>query len=38
MFEIIEEEYNTFIEDMTRGETFCRYIDESTYEDEFSHN
>ena len=38
MFEVIEDEYNTFIEDMARGETFCRYIDESTYEDEFSHN
>lgn len=38
MFEIIEEEYNTFIEDMARGETFCRYINESAYEDEFSHN
>lgn len=38
MFEIIEEEYNAFVEDMKKGETFCRYIDETAYEDEFSHN
>lgn len=38
MLEIIEKEYNTFVEDMERGETFCHYIDESAYEDEFSHN
>lgn len=38
MWQIIEDEYEYFLEDMKREETFCRYIDESDYEDEYSHN
>lgn len=38
MHEELEYEYNQFLEDMKRGETFCRYLDETEYEDEYSHN
>lgn len=38
MFEELEYEYNLFLEDMKNGETFCRYMDEDEYEDEYSHN
>lgn len=38
MWEELEEEYSRFLEDMKRGETFCRYIDETEYEDDYSHN
>lgn len=38
MFEELEYEYNLFLDDMKRGETFCRYLDEYEYEDEYSHN
>lgn len=36
--EILEYEYEIFLEDMKRGETFCQYVDESVYEDDYSHN
>lgn len=38
MWEEMEEEYNQFLEDMKCGETFCRYLDETEYEDNYSHN
>lgn len=38
MYEELEYEYEIFLEDMKRGEVFCRYVDESDYEDEYSHN
>lgn len=38
MQECINEEYELFLADMERGETFCRYMDEDNYEDEYSHN
>lgn len=38
MQEALEDEYNQFQEDMERGETCCRYLDEMEYEDEYSHN
>ena len=38
MFEELEYEYNLFLDDMKRGKTFCRYLDEYEYEDEYSHN
>lgn len=38
MFEELEYEYNNFLEDMKNGDTFCRYMDEDEYEDEYSHN
>ena len=38
MYEILEYEYEIFLEDMKRNETFCQYIDESDYEDDYSHN
>lgn len=38
MFEELEYEYNLFLEDMENGKTFCRYMDETDYEDEYSHN
>ena len=39
MYEIIEDEYNQFLQDMADGSMiFGRYIDESEYEDEYSHN
>lgn len=38
MFEELEYEYSRFLDDMKRGETFCRYLDEDEYEDEYSHN
>lgn len=38
MWQELEEEYRIFLEDMKRGETFCRYVDEDEYEDEYSHN
>ena len=37
--EIVEYEYEQFLNDMSDGSmTFGRYIDESDYEDEYSHN
>lgn len=38
MFEELEYEYSRFLNDMKRGESFCRYLDEDEYEDEYSHN
>lgn len=38
MFEELEYEYNLFLEDMKNGKTFCKYMDEDEYEDEYSHN
>lgn len=38
MFEIVEDEFEYFLKDMENGESFCRYIDEDEYEDEYSHN
>ena len=38
MYQELEDEYELFLDDMKREETFCRYIDESEYEDEYSHN
>ena len=38
MWQELEDEYELFLDDMKREETFCRYIDESDYEDEYSHN
>ena len=38
MYQELEDEYELFLDDMKREETFCRYIDESDYEDEYSHN
>lgn len=38
MWQELEDEYELFLDDMKRDETFCRYIDESDYEDEYSHN
>lgn len=40
MYEIIEEEYQQFLQDMRDGKpmVFGRYINESEYEDEYSHN
>ena len=34
----VQEEFNCFLNDMERGLTFCRYLDEDAYEDEYSHN
>ena len=37
--EIVEYEYEQFLNDMSDGSmVFGRYIDESNYEDEYSHN
>lgn len=38
MFEELEYEYNLFLEDMKNDKTFCRYMDEDEYEDDYSHN
>jgi hypothetical protein len=40
MHEIVEEEYQQFLQDMKEDEpmVFGRYINESEYEDEYSHN
>ena len=39
MYEIVEDEYNQFLQDMADGSMiFGRYIDESEYEGEYSHN
>lgn len=39
MYEIVEDEYNQFLQDMADGSMiFGRYIDELEYEDEYSHN
>lgn len=39
MHEIVEYEYNQFLEDISTGLlTFGRYIEKDTYEDEYSHN
>lgn len=38
MWEELEYEYNQLLEDMENGEIFCRYLDETDYEDEYSHN
>lgn len=38
MIEELEYEYEVFLNDMERGESFCRYFDENDYEDEYSHN
>lgn len=38
MQQVIEYEFSNFLSDMARQETFCRYLDECEYEDEYSHN
>lgn len=38
MEEIINEEYEIFLEDMDRGITFNRFLMVDDYEDEYSHN
>lgn len=39
MFEIVEQEYRQFLADIKTKTFVCgRYIDESHYEDEYSHN
>lgn len=38
MEEIINEEYEIFLEDMDRGITFDRFLVVDNYEDEYSHN
>lgn len=39
MYEIVEDEYSQFLQDISDGSmTFGRYIHESEYEDEYSHN
>lgn len=38
MEEIINEEYEIFLEDMDRGITFDRFLITDNYEDEYSHN
>lgn len=38
MEEIINEEYEVFLEDMNRGITFNRFLMVDDYEDEYSHN
>lgn len=39
MYEIVENEYSQFLQDMADGVmVFGRYVDESEYEDEYSHN
>lgn len=38
MEEIINEEYEKFLEDMDRGITFDRFLMVDNYEDEYSHN
>ena len=35
---VIKEEYDNFVSDMEQNKTFCTYMDEWEYEDEFSHN
>lgn len=38
MEEIINEEYEIFLEDMDKGITFDRFLMVDNYEDEYSHN
>lgn len=38
MEEIINEEYEIFLEDMDKGITFNRFLMVDNYEDEYSHN
>ena len=38
MEEIINKEYEVFLEDMNRGITFNRFLMVDDYEDEYSHN
>lgn len=38
MEEIINEEYEVFLEDMNRGISFDRFLMVDDYEDEYSHN
>lgn len=38
MEDIINEEYEIFLEDMDRGITFDRFLITDNYEDEYSHN
>ena len=38
MYEILDYEYELFLKDMESGETYCQYVDESSYEDDYSHN
>lgn len=38
MFEIIEDEFKLFLKDMKNEESFCRYIYEDEYEEEYSHS
>lgn len=39
MYEIVEEEYNQFLQDIADDKlVFERYIDDGNYEDEYSHN
>src|SRR5699024_9042617 len=38
MCEELEYEDNLVLDDMKRGETVCRYLDEDEYKDESSHN
>ena len=35
---VIKEEYDNFVSDMEQNKTFCTYMEEWEYEDEFSHN
>lgn len=38
MYEAMLEEFEQFKADMENGETFCKYMVEDDYEDEYSHN
>ena len=38
MWKELNYEYELFLDDMKRGETVCRYLNEDEYEDEYSHN
>lgn len=37
MYDVINEEFNWFLKDMAEGQTFCKYLDETDYEDDYSH-
>lgn len=38
MLETVQDEFRIFLEDMERNETFCKYLDESEYEYDYSHS
>lgn len=38
MWQELEEEYEQFLENMNKNESLCAYIDETCYEDDYSHN